>query len=64
MFEYNFVQVTLTYKGTKIDRSGYHSAIHEKAKNGWRLVQVLVEIPAAAPFEYTLIFERPIVPND
>jgi hypothetical protein len=61
MFEYAFVQVTLTFiRSNKIDRSSYQSVIEENAKNGWRLVQVLVETPAAMPSEYTLIFERPV----
>jgi len=37
----------------------YQSVVHELARQGWRLVQVLVEQPAAMVSEYVLIFERP-----
>ncbi len=58
MFEYAFLQSPVTFLRGSLDRSGYQSLIHERAREGWRLVQVLVEVPAAMPTEYCLIFER------
>lgn len=54
MFEYDFVTQPTTW-----GMSEYHEVVHERSRQGWRLVQVLVEQPAAIASEYVLIFERP-----
>jgi Domain of unknown function (DUF4177) len=62
MFEYAFVRIPVAYKSGSIDPSSYQSAIEERARIGWKFVQIFVEMPAAIPGEYTLIFERPAAP--
>ncbi|WP_425147688.1 DUF4177 domain-containing protein [Deinococcus sp.] len=59
MYEYRFVRVPVMYKSVQIDAGGYQEAVRQHAERGWRLVQVLVENPAAIPTEHVLIFERP-----
>lgn len=54
MFEYDFVTQPTTW-GSR----DYQDVVHERARSGWRLVQVLVEQPAAVAGEYVLVFERP-----
>lgn len=51
MLDYSFVRQDAT--------SGYQELVHHKARQGWRLVQVLVEQPAVMVSEYVVIFERP-----
>lgn len=51
VFEYDFVR--------RPARNGYQELVHERAHEGWRLVQVLVEQPAVIVADYVLIFERP-----
>lgn len=60
MFEYAFVTVPVNYgsKASPSQSGSYQAVIVDHARQGWRLVQVLVENPAAVPTEYTLIFER------
>jgi hypothetical protein len=59
MYEYKFVRVPVKYLRDGMDPQTYQTAVEEHARDGWRLVQVLVENPAAIPTEYVLILERP-----
>lgn len=54
MLEYDFVPVDV-----RRDRTAYRAVVAEKARAGWRLVQVLIEVPAAVPTEVVLVLERP-----
>ena len=58
MFTYQFLRHRVGRRGVTIDDS-YQGVIAEQARAGWRLVQVLVEEPAAVVTEYVLVFERP-----
>jgi hypothetical protein len=59
MYEYTFVRCPVTFlKAGKINEVSYREVIKEHAAQGWRLVQMLVENPAAVPSEYMVIFER------
>lgn len=59
MFEYTFVTSPVKWEGSKIDPTGYRETVTRHAEEGWRLVQVFVQVPAAVPSQYELIFERP-----
>jgi Domain of unknown function (DUF4177) len=59
MYEYEFVRVTMKWKWTRLDTPAYEKVVQERAQQGWRLVQVVIEQPMYIPNEYTLIFERP-----
>ncbi|AKG19993.1 DUF4177 domain-containing protein [Calothrix sp. 336/3] len=59
MQEYKFVRVPLNYDQKSTLTSHLEISVNEHAQEGWRLVQILVENPAAVPFEYVVIFERP-----
>ena len=62
MYEYEFVRCPIQFaRGHGVQTQSYRSVIEEYARKGWRLVQVLVQVPAAVPSEYELIFERPRV---
>jgi Domain of unknown function (DUF4177) len=54
-YEYRFDSVPYKYGSTD-----YQQAIVDAAADGWRLVQVLVEIPASIPGAHVLILERPL----
>lgn len=54
MYEYRFETVDLRGRPT-----GYQGVVAQRALEGWRLVQILVEIPAAVPSSYVLVLERP-----
>lgn len=59
LLEYEFVRSDVVWKrGVVVDAEGYQSIVRERAADGWRLVQILVENPAASVSEYVLIFER------
>lgn len=59
MYEYAFIRTPIKFgKAGKIDPSSHQSVIEEHASQGWRLVQILIENPAAIPGEYVIIFER------
>ena len=58
MYEYKFVGVAASYRGSKSETSGYESVVAKYAEDGWRLVQIFVPNAAAVPSEYQLIFER------
>ena len=53
-YEYDFVPVDV-----RRDRTAYRAVAAERARAGWRLVQVHVEVPAAMPTEVILVLERP-----
>lgn len=42
------------------DPKRYRNRIVKRAGEGWRLVQILVEPPAAMPSEYVLVLEREV----
>lgn len=52
-FEYTFERVAVRH-----DTKSYQEVIKSRAAEGWRLVQVLVEVPAAVPQEYIIVLER------
>ncbi len=59
MNRYHFMRVAVKYSGGSIDASSYEDAIHAQAAEGWDLVQMFVENPAAVAAEYVLIFKQP-----
>lgn len=59
MFEYLFITCPVEYRRGEPDAAAYRRIIEDQARQGWRLVQVFVPIPAAQPSQYELIFERP-----
>lgn len=52
-YEYKFEAVDI-----RKAPQAYQDRTRELAADGWRLVQVLVELPAAVPSEFVLILER------
>ncbi len=58
MNRYHFIRVAVKYSGVSVDASSYQDAIHAQAAEGWDLVQIFVENPAAAASEYVLIFKQ------
>ncbi len=59
MFEYKFVQCRCLFQGGTASVDPIRQEVERHAREGWRLVQVLVLVPAAVPDNYELIFERP-----
>ncbi|ULH16189.1 DUF4177 domain-containing protein [Deinococcus sp. KNUC1210] len=59
MYDYQFVRVPVTYSGGQLRAASYQEATLQHAREGWRLVQILIETPAAVAAEHVLIFERP-----
>jgi len=58
-YEYAFEIVPMTIGVDGLPALPAHRAvIAERARDGWRLVQVFVSNPAAVPSAYELIFER------
>ena len=53
MYEYRFERV-----GNRRDSRAYQTLIAELAAQGWRLVQVMHEMPASASREVVVILER------
>jgi Domain of unknown function (DUF4177) len=53
-YEYDFLPVDV-----RRDRTAYRAVVADRARQGWRLVQVLVEVPATMPSEVVLVLERP-----
>lgn len=53
-YEYDFVPVDV-----RRDATAYRAVAAERARDGWRLVQVHIEVPAAIPSEVVLVLERP-----
>ena len=60
VYEYTFVNCALRFeRNEKIEAASYQSEVRRHAAQGWRLVQILVELPAAVPASYILVLERP-----
>lgn len=61
-YEYDFIRLKLQGFWTHRPREDYHQIIHERAKEGWRLVQIFA--PATSGYGiatyFDLIFERPM----
>ena len=53
-----FVRVKARYRNGRIDPASYQDAVAEHARLGWRLVQILVENPAAVVDEYVLVLAK------
>ena len=60
MTNFKFVRVKVTYNGVTIDSSAYQNVVLEHAAQGWDLVQIFVENPAACATEHVLIFKQPV----
>ncbi len=58
MSVYRFLRSPVVYRAGRIESAGYEQAIHDLAAEGWELVQIFVEQPAATVSEYVLIFRR------
>lgn len=58
MLKYHFARVPVVRGSTRSPTELVEQKVHEFAAEGWRLVQVLVEVPATMPEEYLLILER------
>ncbi len=58
MYTYRFLRHEVRRCGRAVDES-YQQVVAEQARAGWRLVQVLVEEPAAMVTSYVLVLERP-----
>lgn len=58
MYAYRFLRSPVVYRNGRIDPAAYEQAIHDQAAEGWELVQIFVEQPAATAGEYALIFRR------
>ena len=58
IMQYKFVRVPVVHQPGGPATALLEQKVHELAREGWRLVQVLVEIPAAVPTEYVVIVER------
>jgi Domain of unknown function (DUF4177) len=59
MYEYIFIRSPVKVgKAGKFDPASYQSVIEEHAAQGWRLVQIFIDNPAAIPSEYVIILER------
>lgn len=59
MFEYKFAKASIAFSRGIIQLTACERVVAEHAAQGWRLVQILVAVPASMPTEYDLIFERP-----
>ncbi|MGN6153272.1 MAG: DUF4177 domain-containing protein [Lysobacteraceae bacterium] len=59
MQTYRFLRSPVTHRAGRIDPTGYEQLVHDQAADGWELVQIFVEQPAATAGEYVLIFRRP-----
>jgi hypothetical protein len=56
--QYQFFRVAVIHDSNEKPTKLLEQKVHEIAADGWRLVQVLVEVPAAVPSEYVIIAER------
>jgi hypothetical protein len=56
--KYEFVRVAVAHGSKSKPTDLVEQRIHELASKGWRLVQILVEIPASVPVEYVIVVER------
>lgn len=60
MTNFKFLRVKVTYNGGTVDSSAYEKVVLEHAAQGWDLVQIFVENPAACANEHVLIFKQPV----
>lgn len=63
MYEYDFVRIELHGATKKEPQGDYRNVVRERAKEGWRLVQVFapgVMTQYGAPDHLELIFERQV----
>jgi hypothetical protein len=58
MLEYRFVRVAAVHDPRRSATALVEEQVQSLAADGWRLVQVLVEQPAAMANDYVLIMER------
>lgn len=58
MFEYLFERAPVRI-GPRGADAGYQEQVAAWAREGWRLVQILVECPVTVPSAYVLVLERP-----
>jgi len=58
MYEYKFVRVSAKNKKGLVDITHCEAEIATQAKQGWRLVQILVENPPIIPDEYMIVLEK------
>ncbi|MEH7225538.1 DUF4177 domain-containing protein [Bacillus sp. JJ1566] len=60
MYEYKFIKLVVKGILESKPEQDYHEIIHEHAKDGWRLVQVLTPPtgPSGAATYFELIFEK------
>lgn len=58
-YEYRFISCAVEFRRGEPDPDAYRRIIEDQARDGWRLVQIFVPVPAAIPSRYELIFERP-----
>lgn len=56
--EYHFVRVPVDHRSGAVPSAALQRTVHALAAEGWRLVQVMVEVPAVMPMEYLVIAER------
>jgi hypothetical protein len=56
--KYQFFRVAVVHSTKDYATKLLEQKVHEIAAEGWRIVQVLVEIPASIPSEYVIIAER------
>ena len=60
LYEYKFIKISAQGFRIRKPKEDYHEIIHEHAKQGWRLVQVLISPTEQAGLVeyYELIFEK------
>ncbi len=60
MFEYKFIKLEVKGILESKPEQDYHEIVHEHAKDGWRLVQVLTPPtgPSGAATYFELIFKK------
>ena len=56
--KYQFFRVPVVHNPKEKPSKLVEQKVQELAAEGWRLVQVLVEMPAMVPNEYVIIAER------
>jgi hypothetical protein len=59
VYEYKFAECAARFERGAASVAPVREVVERHARDGWRLVQVLVTNPAAVPTRYEVIFERP-----
>lgn len=62
MYDYEFVKCPVEYRWGKPSADAYRAEVLDRARRGWRLVQIFIPNPASVPTEYELIFEKAKAP--